>query len=180
MGVTVFQGIAPVCVTHHPGQSVTYHSGSYPTPGRRKYLQYLAWLQEDDLAQRHLQFERLSKGWVIGTRDFKRDLINEHRHLAAALERGEAEAGASPVESWEERIRVYLKALAALTTECKSAGWKVAVAAAMKSHTTASNPWLAARLHMGSPFRLSRLVSACRTDPGPYAAELRRIAKCKV
>ena len=44
----------------------------------------------------------------------------------------------------------------------------IAVAMNMKTNTPASIPWLARELGMGSPFRLSRLVSACRTAPGPF------------
>lgn len=64
--------------------------------------------------------------------------------------------------------------------DAKGAAWKVAVAAAMKSATTASNPWLAQRLHMGSPFRLSRLVTECRNEPAAFQPHVQTIAKCKV
>lgn len=66
-----------------------------------------------------------------------------------------------------------------MQAEAKGAPWKVAVAAAMNRSTTASNPWLAQRLHMGSPFRLSRLVTECRKDPALFQAYVSAIAKCK-
>jgi len=56
----------------------------------------------------------------------------------------------------------------------------VAVASAMKTTTTASNPWLAAQLNMGSPFRLSRLVGACRKDPRAFQPYVKAMTKCKV
>jgi len=166
--------------------AVLDHAGGLPdTPdGRAKYLDYLAWLQEDDLARKQLQFDRLSKGWVVGSPEFKKELIIEHRHLAAALERGDADDEELAVGMWESRVRCYLDALdktdGDLANDSKGATWKVAIAMAMKTRTTASNPWLAERLVMGSPFRLSRLVSAAREDPEPVAAALRRMAKCKV
>ena len=64
-------------------------------------------------------------------------------------------------------------------TEPKGVAWKVAVAAAMKQTTTGSNPWLAHHLHIGRPFRLSRLVSDCRRNPKAYEDYNQRIAKCK-
>jgi len=125
-----------------------------------------------------------SKGWMVGSPAFKKELLWEHRHLAAAWERGDEEATELATAVWEERIRTCLAALGkndeAVAEESKGAGWKVAIAATLKSSTTATNPWLAQRLNMGSPFRLSRLVSACRAAPQPYASDLKRIAKCKV
>jgi hypothetical protein len=60
----------------------------------------------------------------------------------------------------QDRLSAYLvllkKAEHDVRASAKGAPWKVAVAAAMKTTTTASNPWLAAQLNMGSPFRLSR------------------------
>jgi hypothetical protein len=50
----------------------------------------------------------------------------------------------------------------------------------MKTTTTASNPWLAAQLNMGSPFRLSRLVSLCRTHPQAFQAYVKAMTKCNV
>jgi hypothetical protein len=64
--------------------------------------------------------------------------------------------------------------------EPKGAPWKVAIADAMKRFTTASNPWLAQRLNMGSPFRLSRLVSACGAQPERFQPFVQAVAKCKV
>jgi len=52
-----------------------------------------------------------------------------------------------------------------LRSDKKSTPWEIALAAEMKSRTTASNPWLA---------------SACRANPQEYAPYKRRMAKCKV
>jgi len=49
----------------------------------------------------------------------------------------------------------------------------------MKQQTTASNPWLARHLHMGSPFRLSRLASAYRQDPDRFEPYTNRSEKGK-
>lgn len=87
-------------------------------------------------------------------------------------------------ELWAERLRMYLDALrktpADVAGSRKGAEWKVAVATAMKRHSTASNPWLAKQLNMGSPFRLSRLAAECRRTPARFSPYVDRIAKCKV
>lgn len=81
-------------------------------------------------------------------------------------------------------MAAYLVALKKTTgdarAESKGNPWKVAVAAAMKRATTASNPWLAEHLHVGSPFRLSRLVTECRRNPAAFHVHIDKNAKCKV
>ena len=162
------------------------HAGGLDdTPaGRQSYVAYLGWLQEDEAGKRALEFERLSKDWAVGPRQFKKELVKTHEHLAAGKKRGEANVREIAEELWAERLGIYLTALKKTDREAqaepKGAPWKVAIAAAMKSATTASNPWLAQRLHMGSPFRLSRLVTACRNDPAAFQPHERAIAKCKV
>jgi REP element-mobilizing transposase RayT len=168
----------PVVALEHAG-------GLRDTPAdRKRYLAYLAWLSDDDTEKKRLAFEQMSKDWAIGSREFKMDLIRDHKQLAEALHaqpEGERDIAR---EVWQERLSMYLAALKKsvpeLRVSAKGAPWKVAVAAAMKTTTTASNPWLAEQLHMGSPFRLSRLVSACRADPQAFQPYVKAMTKCKV
>lgn len=168
-----------------PEASLAHAGGLKDTPaGQKRYLAYLAWLHEDDAGKKNLQFDRLSKDWAVGTREFKKELFKAHKHLEAAIEKNESGPREIAQELWAERIAAYLTALKKTARDvrgdAKGAPWKVAVAAAMKAATTASNPWLAQRLNMGSPFRLSRLVSQCRADPAAFQPHLNVIAKCKV
>jgi REP element-mobilizing transposase RayT len=152
--------------------------------GRKSYLHYLGWLQEDDAGKRELEFERMAKDWAVGTREFKKELITMQGRVAIGRTRGEASLRELAEELWSERLAHYLAALRRsprdVATDAKGAAWKTAIAAAMKSTTTASNPWLAERLHMGSPFRLSRLVSDCRQYPERFQPHVGNCAKCKV
>ena len=87
-------------------------------------------------------------------------------------------------ELWAERIDNYLRALHKTQrdalTGARGAAGKVAVPAVMKSASTASNPWLAQRLHMGSPFRPGRRVTECCDKPSAFQPHAKMIAKCKV
>ena len=152
--------------------------------GRKQYLAYLGWLQEDEAGKKALEFDRLSKGWAVGAKGFKKALLKEHRHLERAGEQREAGPREMSEELWRERLELYCDSLKKtpqnIADDAMGAPWKVAVAAAMKANTTASNPWLAQRLRMGSPFRLSRLVSACRADPKACRPYVEAITKCKV
>jgi len=53
------------------------------------------------------------------------------------------------------------------------------IAAAMKTTTTAPNPWRASQLHMGSLFRLCRVVSTGHATPAGFRPPVRRIPNCK-
>jgi REP element-mobilizing transposase RayT len=137
--------------------------------GRRKYLEYLGWLVEDEAARKALAFDRMSKGWVIGGRSFKQDVVAEHREVARALERGDRTAAELQEALLDERLDRLLAKIGRrreeATAAAKSVPWKLAVAAAMKATTTATNRWLAGRLHMGSLHETSRRVSAWSRAP---------------
>jgi|NGEPerStandDraft_6_1074524.scaffolds.fasta_scaffold16900_4 REP element-mobilizing transposase RayT len=169
-----------------PAAALEHAGGLKDTPaGRTRYLAYLDWLQADDAGKKHLQFERLSTDWAVGTPDFKKELLKEHTELVEALKaRGVDDLREAAQALWRDRLAAYLGALkkstADIRTSAKGAAWKVAAAAAMKMTTTAPNPWLAAALNMGSPFRLSRLASACCANPQTFQPYVDKVAKCKV
>ena len=113
--------------------------------GRRKYVEYLNWLSANREEQKRLSFERMSKGWVVGTRDFKRNLVQEHESAAASLERGERDLEEARVAQLEERLAELLAAVGKtrgdIARERKGMPWKVAIAAEMKAATTATKRW---------------------------------------
>jgi hypothetical protein len=152
--------------------------------GWKQYLGYLDWLQEDDAARKDLQFDRMSKDWAIGGRDFKLEKLKQHKELTAVMRIKDVDPRGLSESLWEERIDAYLKVVKKtrrdIADDAKGAAWKVAVAAAMKQNSTAGNPWLARRLNMGSPFRLCRQVGAGRKDATIFNGFDRQIAKCKV
>ena len=48
-------------------------SGAEDTPrGRQKYADYLSRVAADDAVQRELAFAKMSRGWALGSKDFKR------------------------------------------------------------------------------------------------------------
>lgn len=166
----------------HPGAALGHAGGLSDAPaGRRKYVEYLGWLSANAEQQRAMRFERMSRGWVLGTAEFRADLVAEHREAAALLNDGYSDAGERREEVLALRLKQLLSAVGKgekdLRSQPKSAPWKVALAAEMKARTTATNSWLARALHMGSPFRVSRLTSAARPQPAKDAKQDRRRAK---
>lgn len=149
--------------------------------GRRSYADYLSWQVTEGPAGKSQAYASLSRGWALGSADFKTALIKDHALVAES--RAWESTGAQEIkrQAWEALFSRGLKALGRkegeLTEGIKSAAWKVALAVFLKERTQASNPWLARRLGMVRPGYVSRLVSASRREPQPSAdlAKLRVI-----
>ena len=125
----------------------------------------------------------MSRGWVLGTSEFRAELAEEHRHAGAALEAGESEAGEVRSELLARRLGKLLCAVGRTQAQAKKdpkgAPWKVALASEMKRTTTATNRWLAEQLHMGNPFSVSRLVSASQRDSSKIDPWLQKMSHVK-
>lgn len=139
--------------------------------GRRKYLEYLQWLAEDEPAQKKLEFDRMSKGWAIGSKGFKKELFVEHKEAAAKLELGDRDVKEILETVRQEKLTELLGRLGKteddIDSDRKSAHWKLAIAGAMKLTTTATNRWLAEKLRMGSVSEASRRISGWMRRPDP-------------
>lgn len=151
--------------------------GLKDTPaGRDKYAQYLAWLHEDDQAKRSAQFDRMSKGWAIGTREFKRAIVEDEKRRVACLELGARDYAEIRAERWESELQRCLdklgKSSADARADPKSADWKVAIATRLKRKMLCKNPWIDATLRMGAGASISRYCSELEKGARPRAKEL--------
>ena len=153
--------------------------------GRRKYLEYLAWLSKNEPAQKLLNFESMSKDWALGGTAFRLALIKDHQ--AKLAQSGSKER--SPREAreflWAQAMNAALAKLGKtsdnISLDKKSAPWKVAVAAQLKALSTVSNVWLASQLKMGAPDGVSRYISEVRRGERKEAQKLlRKISTIRV
>ena len=152
-------------------KTVLAESGGLPdTPaGWRKYLEYLAFLAEEDAKLREERFGRLSRGWMVGSKEFKQALQKDLADQGAELEKAQL-LGTGPVpewreERWEDKLQRGAKSLKIDLEQLpakKSAPEKVRLAALMKAGTAVSNGWLAERLAMGQPASVSQFVRRFR------------------
>lgn len=142
--------------------------------GRRRYVRYLDFLSEDEVARKRLKFEAMSKGWAIGSNGFQTDLLKEHRDRVGSSAIVAAGLTAAREAVWQDECNRLLERLGHtskdVATEGKSVGWKLAVAAAMKARTTVSNRWLAEQLKMGNMYEVSRKVAQWSRHPDPTLA----------
>jgi putative transposase len=131
--------------------------------GRRKYEEYLLWLVEDKPRQKAMLFESMSKGWAMGTKEFKQALLEDEKSMKACLELGVSGAKEMREMAWSDKLERCLGALGKegdrSSEDRKSADWKIAIAGYMKTRLLCRNGWLADRLAMGTEFAVSRYVS---------------------
>jgi len=159
---------------YRPEAALAHAGGLADTPtGRRSYTAYLAWLGENEPARKALKFDRMSAGWAIGSEQFQKELATEHREASAALRggRGDGAMGDLAEALRQDALALALRQVGKrredLAREGKSAPWKLAVAAALKNRTTATNRWLGENLHLGALHEVSRKVSAWAKQPDP-------------
>jgi len=150
-----------------------WHAGelSDSLSGRRKYAQYLKWLVADVGAQKEMAFEKMCRGWALGSKKFKQEVLKTEGLLkdgdfkALRLE-GQDLAEANEL-IWESLLARGLNAVGeteeSARLQKKSAAWKVWIAAELKRHTNAPNAWIALRLHMGVPHAVT--IHLGKLDP---------------
>lgn len=131
--------------------------------GRRAYLAYLRWLMENQDAQQTMGFADLEKGWAQGSPEFLHEVVRVQGRVAKNGEPASddliAAREAFQQQVLDDLLKEHGRAREVLRTTSKSAEWKVAIAAALKRQTTATNAWLSAELHLGYPTEVSRMVS---------------------
>ena len=153
--------------------------------GWQHYIDYLGVLAEEDARRREERFGRLSRGWAVGSAEFKTGLRAglagkttgngcERFELLGADRAAQHEARAA---LWEERLRAAAKALGVALDRLparKSAADKVRLAAVMKTATSVSNGWLATRLEMGVPGGVTQYVRRWRARGGAESRDFKR------
>ena len=153
--------------------ALEHAGGLKDTPaGRTKYSEYLDWLSTNVPAQKEMAFEKMCRGWALGTKSFKRglleseDLLKDGSFESLRLE-GRELSEANELQ-WENLLERMLTALQknndAISSEKKSAQWKVWIANLLKTHTAATNVWIADKLNMGAPQSVSMLTSRFKQE----------------
>jgi putative transposase len=131
--------------------------------GRSSYDAYLKWQAAEGPAGKSKAYVNLSRGWALGSSAFKAALVQEHK--LAADPRALEVLGAHEVNEirWTALLQRALSTIGRTTAEArisaKSAAWKLAVAAWLKTHSDASNRWIAAALNLGVPAAARRNIS---------------------
>ncbi|WPJ97513.1 transposase [Coraliomargarita algicola] len=127
--------------------------------GHRSYQAYLLWLSEDQTARKDMAFDKMCRGWALGTKEFKRELLQSEGLLKDGTSERLRMEGKDLAEAneliWEDTLQRGMQAVSRtdvdIANDRKSAAWKVWIAAELKRHTSAPSTWIAHKLNMGSP-----------------------------
>jgi REP element-mobilizing transposase RayT len=150
--------------------------------GWKRYLGYLEFLATDALAKKDLVFEKLSRGWCVGSKTFRQEMQTQTEETSRFVGLGPQDVRVEREQAWEERLqslagraKVDLGTLSAV----RSHPDKTLLAAAMKQSTSVSNGWLAGRLAMGQPASASQFVRRRMLDKEGSAAVKRLLSRVK-
>jgi REP element-mobilizing transposase RayT len=154
--------------------------------GWKSYRHYLEFLATDETAKKELVAKRMSRGWCVGSKEFRQEMKLLHARRGADLDRfaglGPDEINAERRQVWEETLQVLAVAagvrLASLPAR-KSHPDKALLAAAMKQRTSVSNGWLAGRLQMGQPASASQFARRFLLDPAGARSVTRLLSRVK-
>lgn len=162
----------PHCLT---AETLLAESGGLAdTPaGWRSYHEYLGFMAEEEAKLREERFGRMSRGWMLGSKEFKqalqKDLVAQGVDLEKAKFTGEQPGGGWREEKWEEKLQLAARSLKIELKSLpkqKSAPDKVRLATLLKAASAVSNGWLAQRLAMGSAANVSQFVRRFRLAHG--------------
>ena len=130
--------------------------------GMRQYERVLELSEESDPEYQSKLYKKYCRGWFIGSSKARRELSKE-----LVEEEFESDWVGSDMEElkeakWERLVKMEMSRLEKNEQAClddlKGALWKVKIAKRLRKETTAPNPWIAKRLHMGHPKSVSKLV----------------------
>jgi len=156
---------------YDPLPALVHAGGLKNTAGDvQRYLQYLAWLAEDEPARKQQRFATMSQGWIIGGNQFTREAFKEHRELAGrGMQLAEALQLAREAiwaEALQEELQRFHHCREDLFNASKSADWKLQLALALKARTTVTNRWLGEHLRLGARDEVCRKLAVRRRQLG--------------
>lgn len=130
--------------------------------GMRAYQKHLRLCEESNPENRKQLYLDYCRGWHIGSKEARKELAEELNRKNPNLDWEGSDLKELNEAKWEAQLSSELKKRKKtqqhIENDPKGAGWKVAIAKSMRQKTPASNPWLAKRLNMGHPSRISALV----------------------
>jgi len=146
------------------------------TAGWAAYESRLAWLMADEGRQKEAAFDRMCRGWVLGSDGYKQDLLKDFKKLTKAQDWGGGEMAEINQTEWRRMLEQGARKLGQDLSTCASAPkaspWKVALATWLKRGTSVTNRWLGEQLLMGQPDAVSRYTSECVNGQRPEANKL--------
>ena len=125
----------------------------------KRYWQLLEVFGENDPARKDALERTYCRGWALASKAYKKQLREEFNRMEVARDWGGSELRELNQGKWEnvvlEELRSKGKNEGDVANDPKGADWKIEIARRLRKETSASNPWIADRLNMGHPSRVS-------------------------
>ncbi len=130
--------------------------------GMNTYAKMLALADEQDPEKRASLSREYCRGWLIGDKAYREQVLERmNKHELRGSHCGDDVRNLNEFR-WEqalaEQLKQHEKSSEDIARAPKAADWKIAIARHMRTHTRATNPWLAKKLSMGHPSRVSNLI----------------------
>jgi putative transposase len=130
--------------------------------GMNRYAKYLALSEAQDPKQKEALMKQYCRGWFIGSKETKKALAKNTAKQHPDVDWEGANWQELNESKWEFLVVHELKRAGKTKTdianEAKGAAWKIEIAQVLRKQTTANNSWIAQRLNMGHPSRVSNLI----------------------
>ena len=133
--------------------------------GMRRYATHLGLCEAQDPKQREALTKRYCRGWYIGSKQAKKALAEALNEKYPNIVWDGNDLKELKTAQWEALVTQELKRQKINESEIqfspKGAEWKVKIAITLRKETTASNTWIAQRLSMGHPSRITNIIRQC-------------------
>jgi putative transposase len=130
--------------------------------GMRRYATHLELCEAQDPKQREALTKRYCRGWYIGSKQAKKALAEDLNKKHPNIVWDGNDLKELKTAQWEALVTQELKRQKINESEIpcspKGAEWKVKIAITLRKETTASNTWIAQRLSMGHPSRITNII----------------------
>lgn len=130
--------------------------------GMRRYASYLQLREAGDPRERDKLAKQYCRGWFIGEKADRKALEKELHEKHPDVVWDGTDLKELNEAMWdqlvEDRIAAAGKTEADLASDRKGAEWKAKIARELRAGTTAGNIWIAKRLNMGHPSRVTNLI----------------------
>jgi putative transposase len=130
--------------------------------GMNRYAKHLALSEAKDPKLKAALTKQYCRGWFIGSKEEKKALSKDMAEKHPDVDWEGIDLQELNEAQWESIVRAQMRLLkkddAMLLTSPKGASWKIEIARLLRKQTTAKNGWIAKRLNMGHPSRVSNLI----------------------
>jgi len=152
--------------------------------GHRHYEKFLVWQAAAGPAGRNPAYASLSRGWYLGSRDFRAQLRQEQARVTKKRPWASDSKEKAEQARWNRILTAGRKALGhtagEMTRRPATLPWKLALMAFLKESTQVTNGWLVQKFGLARAVYVSKLAANAKPSPEVVRLLAKLRLKCKV